>query len=85
MTKTSQLRVDGQRLWDSIMTMAEIGPGQHGGSCRLALTDEDKQGRDQFVDWCKAIGCSVLIDDMGSIAKIQDTEGNVIGMWEDSK
>lgn len=67
MTKTSQLRVDGQRLWDSIMTMAEIGPGQHGGSCRLALTDEDKLGRDLFVDWCKAIGCSVLIDDMGNI------------------
>ncbi len=62
-----QLRVNGQRLWDSIMAMAEIGPGQHGGSCRLALTDEDREGRDLFVEWCREIGCSIEIDDMGNI------------------
>ncbi len=67
MTDSAQLRVDGQRLWNSIMSMAEIGPGEHGGSCRLALTDEDRQGRDLFVGWCKAIGCSIEIDDMGNI------------------
>lgn len=67
MTDKNQLRVDGQRLWDSIMSMAEIGPGEQGGSCRLALTDEDKQGRDLFVGWCKTIGCSIEIDDMGNI------------------
>ncbi len=61
------LRVDGQRLWHSIMAMAEIGPGQHGGSCRLALTDEDRAGRDLFVGWCREIGCSIEIDDMGNI------------------
>lgn len=62
-----KLRVDGRRLWDSIMAMAEIGPGQHGGSCRLALTDEDRAGRDLFVDWCRQIGCSIRVDDMGNI------------------
>ncbi len=62
-----QLRVNGQRLWDSIMAMAEIGPGQHGGSSRLALTDEDRDGRDLFVGWCREIGCSIEIDDMGNI------------------
>ncbi len=67
MANQSQLRVNRQRLWDSIMSMAEIGPGQQGGSCRLALTDEDKQGRDLFIDWCKDIGCSIEIDDMGNI------------------
>ncbi len=67
MTDSKQIRVDGQRLWDSIMTMAEIGPGEQGGSCRLALTDEDRQGRDLFVGWCKDIGCSIEIDDMGNI------------------
>jgi len=47
--------------------MAEIGPGEQGGSCRLALTDEDKQGRDLFINWCKDIGCTIEIDDMGNI------------------
>ena len=67
MTNQNQLRVNGQRLWDSIMAMAEIGPGEQGGSCRLALTDEDKQGRDLFIGWCKEIGCSIELDDMGNI------------------
>lgn len=67
MNALNQLRVDGQRLWDSIMEMGEIGPGQQGGSCRLALTDEDRQGRDLFIDWCKQIDCSISIDDMGNI------------------
>ena len=60
-------KVNGQRLWQSIMQMAEIGPGQKGGSCRLALTDEDKQGRDLFIQWCKEAGCTIIIDDMGNI------------------
>lgn len=67
MTEKNKLRVNGQRLWDSIMSMAEIGPGEQGGSCRLALTDEDRQGRDLFVGWCKDIGCTIEIDDMGNI------------------
>jgi N-carbamoyl-L-amino-acid hydrolase len=67
MSETAQLRVDGQRLWDSIMAIGEIGPGQQGGSCRLALTDADRDGRDLFIRWCKEIGCSVMIDDMGNI------------------
>ncbi len=67
MRETTQLRVNGQRLWDSIMTIGEIGPGQHGGSCRLALTDEDREGRDLFIRWCEEIGCSIRIDDMGNI------------------
>lgn len=70
------LRVDGQRLWDSIMAMAEIGPGQHGGSCRLALTDEDREGRDLFVGWCRDIGCSIDIDDMGNIFARRDGRNN---------
>jgi N-carbamoyl-L-amino-acid hydrolase len=64
---TTQLRVNGQRLWDSIMAIGEIGPGQQGGSCRLALTDDDRDGRDLFIRWCKEISCSIRIDDMGNI------------------
>jgi len=64
---TEAIRVNGQRLWDSIMAMAEIGPGEFGGSRRLALTDEDREGRDLFVRWCEEIGCGIEIDDMGNI------------------
>ncbi len=64
---SAELRVNGERLWDSIMAMAQIGPGQHGGSSRLALTDADREGRDLFVDWCREIGCSIVVDDMGNI------------------
>jgi len=67
MNDINNIRINGQRLWDSIMSMAEIGPGEKGGSSRLALTDEDKDGRDLFMEWCKAENCSITIDDMGNI------------------
>ena len=40
----TSIRVDGKRLWDSLMTMAKIGATPKGGVCRLALTDLDKEG-----------------------------------------
>ena len=61
------LRVNGERLWDSIMRIGEIGPGAAGGSSRLALTDEDREARDLFVAWCKQAGCSITLDDMGNL------------------
>ncbi len=64
---TQTLRIDGQRLWRSLMEMAEVGATPAGGSCRLALSDEDKAGRDLFVSWCEAAGCRVTVDDMGNI------------------
>ena len=75
---TNTIAVDGQRLWDSIMEMATIGPGAEGGSRRLALTDEDKQGRDLFVDWCKQAGCSIVIDDLGNIFARRDGRDNTL-------
>jgi len=61
------MTVKGNRLWDSLMDMAKIGATAKGGSCRLALTDEDKEGRDLFISWCKEAGCSIKIDQMGNI------------------
>ena len=61
------IRVNGQRLYDSLMEMAEIGATEKGGVCRLALTDVDKQARDLFVKWCEEAGCTVGIDKMGNI------------------
>ena len=34
-------RIDGDRLWDSLMRMAEIGATPRGGVRRLALSAED--------------------------------------------
>ena len=61
------LRVDGGQLWNSLMAMSEVGATPAGGSCRLALSDEDKAGRDLFVAWCETAGCAVTVDDMGNI------------------
>ena len=60
-------RINNERLWDSLMRMSSIGATPKGGVCRLALTDLDRQGRELFVRWCKASGCSVAIDRLGSI------------------
>jgi len=61
------LAVNGERLWDSLMEMAKIGPGIAGGNRRLALSDFDREGRDLFIRWCKEAGCSITIDQMGNI------------------
>ncbi len=61
------IKVNGDRLWDSLMEMAKIGATEKGGVCRLALTDEDKAARDLYVEWCEAAGCTVSVDEMGNI------------------
>ena len=61
------LRVNGERLWASLMEMAKIGALPKGGCGRLALSDEDKAGRDLFVSWCKAAGCTIRVDALGNI------------------
>ena len=52
------LTVDGERLWASLMAMAQIGPGVAGGCNRQALTDADREGRDLFVRWAREAGRS---------------------------
>ena len=64
--------INGERLWQSLMDMAQIGATEKGGSCRLALTDEDKAGRDLFVTWCRSAGCSIKVDRMGNIFARRD-------------
>jgi N-carbamoyl-L-amino-acid hydrolase len=63
----SELRINGERLWDTLDEMAAHGLTDRGGSNRQALTDEDKAGRDLFVSWCEAAGCQVRFDEMGNI------------------
>ena len=61
------IRIDGSRLWHSLMEMAKIGATEKGGVKRLALTQVDKEGRDLFVRWCKEAGCTIRIDKVGNI------------------
>ena len=63
----SNLRVNGQRLWESLMEMARIGATEKGGVCRIALTDLDRQGRDLFVRWAKDAGATIKVDRLGNI------------------
>lgn len=61
------LRIDSQRLWDSLMTLAGIGATDKGGVCRLALTDLDRQARDRFCRWAHEAGCTLRIDAIGNL------------------
>ena len=61
------LRINSDRLWDSIMEMAKIGPGVAGGNNRQTLTDEDGEGRHLFQTWCKAAGLETAVDQMGTM------------------
>ena len=61
------LRINGDRLWDSIHEMAKIGPGIAGGSNRQTLTDEDGEGRRLFQSWCEDAGCTMGVDQMGTM------------------
>lgn len=61
------LQVNGERLWNTIMETARFGGTDKGGLCRLTLSDADRQVRDWFVKQCEAAGCTVNIDEMGSI------------------
>jgi N-carbamoyl-L-amino-acid hydrolase len=67
MSDLSNVRIDGARLWDSLMEMAQIGATAKGGCKRLTLTDLDKQGRELFRSWCEAAGCSLKVDQMGNM------------------
>jgi N-carbamoyl-L-amino-acid hydrolase len=68
-TKTpniAALRINGERLWASLMELAQIGATPKGGVCRLTLTDLDKQGRDLVTRWAAEAGMTVTIDKIGN-------------------
>ncbi|PTT18191.1 Zn-dependent hydrolase [Acidovorax sp. HMWF029] len=65
-TDIENLRINGQRLWDSLMELAQIGATPKGGVCRLTLTDLDKQGRDLVTRWAREAGMTVTIDKIGN-------------------
>jgi beta-ureidopropionase / N-carbamoyl-L-amino-acid hydrolase len=68
---TNSIRVDGARLWQSLMNLARIGATPKGGVRRLALTDLDRQGRDLVVGWLRDAGAFVEIDGAGNIFAVR--------------
>lgn len=63
----ANIRVDGDRLWDSLMEMAKIGPGIAGGNNRQTMTDEDGEARHLFQRWCEDAGMTMTVDQMGNM------------------
>lgn len=63
----SLLTINALRLQETFLSSAQIGALGNGGLCRLALSDEDKAMRDVYVDWLKAAGLAVRVDDFGNI------------------
>jgi beta-ureidopropionase / N-carbamoyl-L-amino-acid hydrolase len=63
----TNLRINGKRLWDSLMEFAQIGATAKGGVRRLTLTEVDKRGRDRFRVECEALGLTVRVDAIGNM------------------
>ncbi len=62
-----RLRVNADRLWNSLMRLAAIGATEKGGVRRLALTDLDRQGRDLVTGWLRDAGCTISVDGIGNV------------------
>jgi N-carbamoyl-L-amino-acid hydrolase len=81
-TPGQNLKIDGDRLWDSLMEMARIGPGVAGGNNRQTLTDEDAEGRALFQSWCEAAGLSMGLDTMGNMfARREGTDPEALPVY----
>ncbi|MBX3569763.1 MAG: Zn-dependent hydrolase [Rhizobiaceae bacterium] len=76
------LRINPDRLWDSLMEMAKIGPGIAGGNNRQTVTDEDGAGRHLFKRWCEAAGLEVGVDQMGTMfARREGTDPEALPVY----
>jgi N-carbamoyl-L-amino-acid hydrolase len=75
-------RIDGARLWDSLMEMARIGPGISGGNNRQTLTDADNEGRHLFARWCADAGLTMGVDKMGNMfARREGTDPDALPVY----
>jgi len=74
---TSSLRIDGKRLMTHLDSLALIGQTTDGACCRLALTEEDRVGRDLVVDWMRDLGLEISIDPIGNIFGLRRGTENI--------
>ncbi len=71
MSSQTNLTINPQRLWDSLMETAQFGGTPKGGIKRLTVSDEDKRVRDWFKDECEKLGCSVKVDEVGNMFAVR--------------
>ncbi len=64
---TTNLSIDPDRLWRTLMESAEVGRTPGGGVRRLTLTDEDKAVRDLFARWVRKDGYALTVDRLGNM------------------
>ena len=72
MTLQTNLRIDQDRLVGRLEALGEIGALPGGGVCRLALSDEDRQGRDRVVGWMRELGLKITIDRLGNVIGVRE-------------
>ena len=70
------LRINTNRLISRIEKLGEIGSIDGGGVCRLALSDEDRKGRDLVIEWMKKLGLKITIDQIGNVIAIKEGKEN---------
>ncbi len=66
----AELDIDGERLLASLAELGRIGALDGGGVCRLALTDEDKAGRDWVVARMRELGLDITVDGIGNVVGV---------------
>ena len=64
---TNKIHVNGDRFWQSIQEMAQIGATEKGGVRRLAFSAEDRRARDRFIDECIELNMEISRDEIGNI------------------
>ncbi len=74
------LRIDSDRLGARIGELAQIGALEGGGVCRLALTEDDRKGRDLVCRWMQELGLEISVDRIGNVVGIRkgDEQGDPV-------
>ncbi len=78
MTLKTNLTINPQRLWDSLMETAQFGGTPKGGIKRLTVSDEDKRVRDWFKAECEKLGCTVVVDEVGNMFATRPGKNNAL-------
>ncbi len=79
MVKETNISINSERLWDTLMTMAKIGPGIAGGNNRQTVTSEDGEARKLLQNWSEDAGLTMKVDELGSMFfKREGTDKNAL-------
>lgn len=70
------LSINKNRLLGRIDALGAMGRDEEGKRTRLAASDTDKAGRDAVVAWMEEAGLKVVVDRIGNLFGIWETEAN---------